>query len=97
MKAHWAIYFEQLYQADLPAVKWDARGVTIPTADPPMNCERPSYVQKHAAVDQLKGSKAPGICGIEAELLKVGRNPVLVSLHAVLCFVWSTGIIPTDW
>ena len=24
-------------------------------------------------------------------------NPVLVSLHAVMCSAWTTGIIPTDW
>ena len=38
-----------------------------------------------------------GICGIHAELLKAGGNAALVSLHAVLCSVWSAGIIPTDW
>ncbi len=30
-------------------------------------------------------------------LLKAGGNAVLVSLHAVLCSAWNTGIIPTDW
>ena len=29
--------------------------------------------------------------------LKAGGNAVLMSLHAVLCSVWNTGIIPTDW
>ena len=28
---------------------------------------------------------------------KLGGNAVLISLHTVLCSVWSTGIIPTDW
>ena len=37
MKAHWAGYFEQLYQADPPAVELDVRGVTITVADPPIN------------------------------------------------------------
>ena len=40
---------------------------------------------------------APGICGIHDELLKVGGNAVLVSLHAVLCSAWNTGIIPMEW
>ena len=50
-----------------------------------------------AAVNRLKWGKAPGICGIHAELLKAGGNAALVSLHAVLCSVWNTGITPTDW
>ena len=41
--------------------------------------------------------KAHGICGIHAELLKDGGNAVLMSLHAVMCSAWNTGVIPTDW
>ena len=33
VKARWAGYFEQLYQADPPAVELDVRGDTIPIAD----------------------------------------------------------------
>ena len=81
MKACWACYFERLYLA----------------GDPPINCDPPSFVEKQAAVKRLKWGKAPGICGIHAELLKTGGNSVLVSLHAVLCSAWNTGIIPTGW
>ena len=45
VKAHWAGYFERLYQADPPAVELDVKGVTIPIADPPINCGPPSFVQ----------------------------------------------------
>ena len=55
------------------------------------------FVETLAAMNRLKWGEAPGICGIHAELLKVGENAVLVSLHVVICFVWNTGIIPTDW
>ena len=72
-------------------------GVTIPIADPPINCGPPSLVETQAAVNRLKWSKAPGICGIHAELLKAGGYAALVSLYAVLCPAWNTGIIPTDW
>jgi len=54
-------------------------------------------VETSAAVDRLNLGKAPGICGIHAELLKGGGNAVLMSLHAVMCSTWNTGIIPTDW
>ena len=97
VKARWTGYFERLYQADPPAVKLDVSGVTIPIADPRINCGPPSFVLTQAAVNRLKWGKAPGICGIRAELLKAVGNAVLVSLHAVLCSAWNTGIIPTDW
>ena len=97
MKARWAAYFEQLYQSDRPAVELDVSGVTIPIADPPINCDPPSFVETQAAVNRLKWGNAPVFCGIHAELLKAGGNAVLVSLHAVLCSAWNTGIIPTAW
>ena len=97
VKARWAGYFERLYHADSSAVALDVRGVTIPVADPPINCDSPSFVEIQAAVNRLKWGKAPGICGIHAELLKAGGNAALMSLHAVLCSAWNTGIIPTDW
>ena len=34
VRAHWAGYFELLYQVDLSAVELDVWGVTIPLADP---------------------------------------------------------------
>ena len=45
MKDRWASYFEQLHQADPPAVELDVRGVAIPIADPPINCDPPSFVE----------------------------------------------------
>ena len=85
MKARWAGYFERLDQADPPAVKLDIRGVTLPVADPPINCGPLSLLETQAAVNQLKWGKALGICGIHADLLKAGGNAALVSLHAILC------------
>ena len=97
VKARWAGYFERLYQAVPSAVELDVRGVIMPIADPPINCGPPSFVETQVTVNQLKWGKAPGICGIHAELLKAGGNAALVPLHAVLCSAWNTGIIPTDW
>ena len=45
VKHSWASYFERLYQADPPAVELDVRGVTITLADPPINCDPPSFVE----------------------------------------------------
>ena len=62
-----------------------------------INCGPPLLVETQTAVNQLKWGKAPGICGIHAELLKAGGNAALMSLHAVLFSAWNTDIIPTDW
>ena len=44
VKARWAGCFERLYQTDPPAVvELNVRGVTIPIADPPVNCDPPSF------------------------------------------------------
>ena len=64
MKARWAGYFERLYPADPLAVELDVRGVTIPNADPPINCGPPLLVETRAVVNRLKLGKAPGIIGI---------------------------------
>ena len=54
LKARWADDFEQLHQADPPAVELDVRGVTILVADPAINCGPPSFVETQAAVNRLK-------------------------------------------
>ena len=68
-----------------------------PVPDPPIGCDPPSLEETRKVVKQLKGGKAPGVCGIHAELLKAGGPTVLLHLHAVLCSAWSTGVIPADW
>ena len=95
-ECRWAGYFERLYQAVPPAVELDVRGVTITVSDPLIKCDPLPFVETHAVVNRLKWAKAPGTCGIHAELLKTGGNAALMSLHAVLCSAWITGIIPTD-
>ena len=103
MKAQWPGYFEQLYSADPPAVELDVNppiadpAMDVPISDPPINCDPPSFVEIQATGNRLKWGKAPGISCIHAELLKTGENAALISLHAVLCSVWNTGIIPIDW
>ena len=45
VKASWAGCFERLYQADSPAIELDVSGVTIPIADPPINCDPPLFME----------------------------------------------------
>ena len=45
MKVRWSGHFEWLSQDDSPAVELDVMGVAISIADPPINCESPSFVE----------------------------------------------------
>ena len=97
IRARWAGYFEELYSAEPPGREfpWDVEHVQ--EADPPVNCDPPTLEETRRAVTQLKNGKAPGSCGIYAEMLKAGGAATLLWLHTLLCSVWSTGVIPTDW
>ena len=80
MKACWAGYFEWLYQADPPGVELDVRNVTIPIADPPINCGPPSFVETQAAMNRLKWGKLQGSV---ASMLNFSR--LVEMLHSCRC------------
>ena len=80
VKARWAGYFGRLYQADPPAVELDVRGVGIPIADPPFNCDPPSFVETQAAVNRLKWVKLQG--SVES-MLNFSR--LVEMLHSCRC------------
>ena len=81
VKARQAGYFEWLYQADPSSVELDVRGVTIPVADPPINCGPHSFVETQAVVNRLKWGKAPGICGIMLNFSRLVE--MLCSCHSI--------------
>ena len=49
------------------------------------------------ALEQLKDGKAPGTCGVYAEMLKVGGESALKGLHRLICSVWNSAVIPSEW
>ena len=96
VRARWASYFEQLYRAETPATLLDIADPPI-VADPPIDCDPPSLLETRAAVNRLRSGKAAGICGIYAEYLKAGGDGAVQALHVILCSIWTTGVIPSDW
>ena len=50
-----------------------------------------------AAIAKLKNGKAPGICGVSAEMLKAGGSAVAKWLHRIINLMWTTGEVPADW
>ena len=76
----------------------------VPCPDLPRNaqedhheCLEPSESEVHTAVRKLKNSKAPGLCGITAEMLKASGNPGIQWLTGVIKQVWQSGLIPSGW
>ncbi|XP_069985570.1 uncharacterized protein [Penaeus vannamei] len=92
----WDGYFEQLYQVDRLTVNLDAGSVEIPLPDPPISEDPPSLTEVKGAISKLKSRETAGICGIPAELLKAGGEPMARRVHAVLAAIWQSGTIPSD-
>ena len=93
----WAEYFEELHGANPPSRELADGDIACLTPDPPLNTDEPTLEEVRKAVGQLKDGKAPGNCGVFAEMLKAGGEAALRGLHALICSVWSSGVIPTDW
>ncbi|XP_069989747.1 uncharacterized protein [Penaeus vannamei] len=72
----WDEYFEQLYQVDRHTVKLYTGSVEIPLPDPPISEDPPSLTEVTGAISKLKSREAAGICGIPAEPLKAGGEPM---------------------
>jgi len=49
------------------------------------------------AVRKLKNGKAPGLCGITADMLKAIGDLGILWLTSVIKQVWQTEVIPPDW
>jgi len=60
-------------------------------------CSEPSRAEVHAAVQRLKNGKAPGLCGITAEMLKASGVHGTQWLTNVMKHVWNSGVITPDW
>lgn len=59
----------------------DAIGVAILV--PPISEVPPTLTKVREVISNLKGGKAVGICGIPAELVNTGGEPMIRGLHAV--------------
>ncbi|XP_069985521.1 uncharacterized protein [Penaeus vannamei] len=93
VRERWVEYFEQLYQVDSPTVNFNASSAEIPLPDPTISEDPPSLTEVWMVISKLKSGKAAGNCGIPAELLKAGGEPMARGLHATIC---QSGTIPND-
>ena len=67
------------------------------TPDPSLDSTPPTADGISAAIRKLKTNRAPGICGITAELLKSGGAPIISWLLPLFTLILKYWVIPTDW
>ena len=67
------------------------------TPDPSVDSIPPTADEITAAIRKLKKNRAPGSCGITAELLKSGGAPIISCLLPLFTLIWKYSVIPTDW
>ena len=96
LKARLAGYFEELSCVDPPRHELSVDDVETLVADPPISCDLPTLEVTRKALEQLKDGKAPGTCGVYAEMLKAGGESGMKWTHRLFCSVWNSCVIPTD-
>ena len=94
----WKSYYEELLNHP-PSVPPDDLVQAAATAmpDDSISCHEPTEDEVAWAMKRLKSGKAPGICGITAEMLKASGAAGLQWLTKVIQAVWRSGSIPEDW
>ena len=59
--------------------------------------ERIGVEEVRCSIQRLKNRKAPGVCGITAEMPKAGGEVVVQWLHNIIDLAWRSVSIPADW
>ena len=90
----WKEHFEQLLNHPPVTVPNLPAG---PREDDVQLCSVPSLAEVSAAVKRLRNGKAPGLCGISAEMLKASGHARMQWLTDVIVQAWNSGEIPLDW
>jgi len=59
--------------------------------------EPPDLNETIKAIALTREGKAPGVCGIPAEVWKYGGDKIINELHQLFQDVWTHGYVPKDW
>ena len=98
--ARWKEHFSELLNHP-PVPENDALNADVnnnrPADNPDCNTEPVTSAEVRAALTKLKNAKAPGICGITAEMLKYGGNNMILWLTDIINHVWVYETLPDDW
>jgi len=59
--------------------------------------ETPDLQEVSTAIDCTSEGRAPGGCGIPAEIWKHSGTEIVVHLHQLICNIWIQEKVPQDW
>ena len=62
-----------------------------------IDCTPPTVSEIEAAIKKTKIGKAPGIDGLQAELLKADTTLTARALHKLFTSIWQSEAVPRDW
>ena len=58
---------------------------------------KPTEEEVRDEIDNLKKNKAPGLDGIQAELLKNGTSEILQIIYKLIEMIWTREVITDEW
>jgi hypothetical protein len=94
----WQEHFSTLYNKPGPAPDLAlATEAANATPDPNIDVTPPSSKEVAECVNKLKAGKAPGACGVSAELLQGGGDAAIAWLVSLFLAIWTTGTVPAIW
>ena len=93
----WKEYFESLLQGEGAQQTEHRNGNDEEVQAEESRHERVSMEEVRCSIQRLKNRKAPGVCGITAEMPKAGGEVVVHRLHNIINLTWSSVNIPADW
>ena len=90
----WKDHFERVLNREDPTTEAEIQ----PAVDPlNINTEPPTVQEIKLAIKKLKSGKAPGIDGIQAELLKAEEQKTPTLLTDILRKIWISETAPEEW
>lgn len=88
----WAEHFDNLLNAE------DQEGIRpVRLLHLHGDVEPPREADTREAVEKLRNNKAPGLDGIQAEILKKGGEGLFNKLHELILKIWNEEGIPDEW
>ena len=96
----WSSHFSTLLNAEAvahPDPDLIQAAMTTPEATSYLVSQPFTTFEIQNAVKRLNNNRAPGVCGISAELLKYGGAAMILWLQIIFSAVWTTESIPNDW
>ena len=90
-------YFESLLQGEEAQQIEHRNGIDEEVQAEESRHERVGVEEVRGSIQRLKNRKAPGVCGITAEMPKAGEEVVVQWLHNIIDLAWRSVSIPADW